>query len=274
MPGGGLARAIARPCEAGAAALRAGWASWNGPEPGSARGPGQPKRRMLGPQLKWAHDWHPMWSRGRPGLERQPPVAGRDRHAAFPRPAMAGPAHPGGQIRCGRSRFSQGAARAPAARSWPALAWPSRPSGTAGAPPPSGSTTAWRPWVRVGLRHQFDAHWSLDLGRAQIRREGAPLDRRPQWRGIASRPAASGAWFAPRPASWMPGVPPREARRSASRCSVQRPSYSVSPSTARPAPVRTRAWPARARMPQAAPPVAGGRLDTGFDAASRFFAPV
>ena len=44
---------------------------------------------------------------------------------------------------------------------------------------PRWSTTAeWfddrlAPLVRVGLRHQFDAHWSLDLGRAQIRREGA-----------------------------------------------------------------------------------------------------
>jgi len=134
-------------------------------------GSGQPKRRMLGPQLKWAHDWHPMWSVGLAwSASRQSPVE-------------TGTPHFQGQQWLGlltwrpdpmwQVHFNQGAARAPGG---PLVARTGLAVETQWHP--RWSTTAeWfddrlAPLVRVGLRHQFDAHWSLDLGRAQIRREG------------------------------------------------------------------------------------------------------
>ena len=161
----------------------------------------QPKRHCWGPQLKWAHDWHPDGSVGSLAWApaRQSPVETGTPHS---KASNGWASCPGGQIPMWQGPTS--AERRPRQR-------PARVS------PPAWPSTQWHPLVPArwfddrlapgggwGLRHQFDAHWSLVWAARADRSEGHAGTAR---RGVGSlaptviakcpRPVKSGSLDAP-----------------------------------------------------------------------------
>lgn len=128
-------------------------------------------RQLVGPQLKWARDLSPAWAIGAVwSANRQSPV-----EAGAPRfqgqqwlGLLTWRPDPMWQVHA-----NQGWARAPGG---PLVARTGLAVETQWTPRWS-STAEWfddrqAPLMRVGLRHQFNAQWSLDVGRARIRGEG------------------------------------------------------------------------------------------------------